>query len=115
MKLNEHTEKHAVRALMGCSSLANRHKRASLNYFFKEKSMKKGRLARHILGMPAGEYTKKTTWMGGVLKLIRADPHLNQGLKKIREAQSRNGGMVPTVEVLLDSVGNKEEVNHQEL
>lgn len=37
--------------------------------------MKKGRLARHILKMPAGEYTKKTTWMEGVLKMIRADPH----------------------------------------
>ena len=115
MKLNAHTEKHAIRVLMGCSSLANRHKRASLNYFFKVKAMKKGRLARHILEMPAGEHTKKSTWLEGVLKIIRADPHLNQGLNEIREAQSRNGDTVPVVEVLTDSLGNKEELNHQDL
>ena len=53
--------------------------------------------------------------MEGVLKTIRADPHLNLGLTKIREAQSRNGGSVPAVEVFVDSFGNKEEVHHQDL
>jgi hypothetical protein len=115
LKLNSKTSTHAVRVLMGCSSLTNRHKRSSLNYFFKVQTMKKERLVRHILKMPSGDYTKKTTWMEDVLEVIRADPHLNVGLKKIKEAQARNGGCVPVVELLVDSFGNKEEINHQEL
>jgi hypothetical protein len=97
LKLSSKTKVEAVRVLMGCSSLANRHKRSNLNYFFKVQAMGKGRLVRHILE-PAGDYTKKTTWMEGMLKMIRADPHLNEGLKKIREAQY--GGTLPAIEVL---------------
>ena len=97
LKLNEHTNAHAVRLLMRCPSLENRRKRARFNHWYKLMAMDKPRLARFVQEIKIVN-DKKPVWLKRVEEEIKGDELLLKGWESVMEAQRRNGGSVPRVE-----------------
>ena len=97
LKLNEHTNAHAVRLLMGCPTLETRRKRAKFNHWFKLMTLDKTRLARYVQEIGFVN-DKKPVWLKGVVEAIKNDASLRKGWESVMEAQRRNGGSAPRVE-----------------
>jgi hypothetical protein len=105
-KVNEHTSRHAVRALMGCTSLERRHLGYKLRYLLKLLSMEEKRLTRYVITLGTSKKIRKGPgnkhWISVVQSIIKDDDSLEVGYEKLLEAAGRNGGTVPTEPEWLD-------------
>jgi len=101
MKLNKKTNQTAVRALMQVPSIRTRQKCARLKYVAKMMTMDDDRITRHVawdLKGPRSAKRKGRTnkpWNRTTLDLIKSEPDLYAGYKRMKQARERNGNILP--------------------
>ncbi|MFN9917848.1 MAG: reverse transcriptase domain-containing protein, partial [Pirellulaceae bacterium] len=108
-KLNEHTNKHAVRVLMGCTSLESRYQGFRLRYFRELLSMDEDRLTRYVVtlsdkGKRVNRGPEHRSWLPSVMEHINEDTRLKVGYRRLLDAANRNCGRVPTIEQIGEDV-----------
>ena len=96
-KVNEKTNRRAIRTLMGCTSLETRHSGFRLRYLRKLWSMDENRLTRYVVTLPdINKGRGRRSWLKETLEIVHNNDKLKVGYHKLITAACRNNGRVPT-------------------